>query len=81
MDKADQRQWHLLTRRAFVRQGTLFLAGSSFVGSEVSGFADAKPEVRIGPVTDRHYADKPPAGTRYYRESQPVTCPSGGETS
>lgn len=58
-----------VSRRAFVRQGTLFLAGSSLIGSEVSGFADATPKVRIGLIADLHYADKAPAGTRHYRET------------
>lgn len=71
VDKADQIQWRLLNRRAFIRQGTLFLAGSTLGGS--CGIAPAegpeKPKVRIGLVTDLHYADKPPAGPRYYRET------------
>ena len=62
-----------ITRRAFVRQGTLFLAGSSFVLTEVSGLAEedekAQPKLRIGLVTDLHYADKPPLIHRYYRET------------
>ena len=28
-----------------------------------------KRKVRVGLVTDLHYADKPPAGTRHYRET------------
>lgn len=31
--------------------------------------AEERPRVRIGMVTDLHYADKPPRGTRFYRES------------
>lgn len=69
MEKADLMPQTTFNRRAFLQQGTLFLAGSSLVGSEVSGFADAKPKIRIGLVTDLHYADKPPAGTRHYRET------------
>jgi alkaline phosphatase len=69
MEKTDQSQSVRFSRRVFIQQGTLFLAGSTLVGSEVSGFADAEPKVRIGLVTDLHYADKPPAGTRHYRET------------
>jgi alkaline phosphatase len=64
---------HPFSRRAFVRQGTLLLAGSSLVLGEVSGFAEkgeeAEPRLRIGLVTDLHYADKPPLIHRHYRES------------
>ena len=64
----------LFTRRAFIRQGTVSLAGSAVVANVALRFAEAKagddtPQVRIGLVTDLHYADKPPAGTRFYRES------------
>jgi alkaline phosphatase len=63
----------LLSRRAFTWQGTLFLAGSSLVGSEVSGFPgkdeEIEPRLRIGLVTDLHYADKAPRIHRYYRET------------
>jgi alkaline phosphatase len=69
MERADQMPQARFNRRAFIQQGTLFLAGSTLLGSEVSGFADAKPKVRIGLITDLHYADRPPAGTRHYRET------------
>jgi predicted phosphodiesterase len=65
-----QNHRHTLSRRAFVRQGTLFLAGSAALAS--SSFAaegGVKPAVRIGLVTDMHNADKPPATNRYYRET------------
>ena len=59
------------SRRAFVRNGSLCLLGACIgmsKGKEL--FADdAPPKVRLGLITDLHYADKPPAGTRYYRES------------
>jgi len=62
------------TRRAFLLHGTLSLAGSAMVASGALRLAEAKderdrPKVRIGLVTDLHYGDKPPAGTRYYRET------------
>lgn len=62
-----------VTRRVFIRQGTLFLAGSSFVLTGVSGLAEEdekpQPKMRIGLVTDLHYADKSPLIHRYYREA------------
>jgi len=56
------------TRRAFLIQAALCLAG---LGSGVLLAAEpgAKPALRIGLVTDLHYGDKAPAGTRFYRET------------
>ena len=64
----------LFTRRAFIRQGTVSLAGSAFLTNVGLQVAEAReeddtPQVRIGLVTDLHYADKPSAGTRHYRET------------
>ena len=59
-----------LNRRAFLRDGTLFLAGSALLsGESLFAATDAKPKLRLGLVTDLHYADKATRGTRYYRES------------
>jgi len=60
-----------ITRRAFLRKS---FAGASLVVGSAVPHADAKepsdrPKVRIGLVTDLHYADKPAAGTRHYRET------------
>jgi alkaline phosphatase len=61
------------TRRAFVCNGTLFLLGTgASVSTRSSLFADEpslRGTVRIGLVTDMHYADKPSVGSRHYRES------------
>lgn len=62
-----------LNRRAFVREGSLFLLGSG-IGSAhtatlLAAEANAKQQVRVGLVTDMHYADKAPAGSRHYRET------------
>jgi predicted phosphodiesterase len=43
-------------------------AGSAELGRD-SPAAAAKPKLRIGLVTDIHYADRPPAGSRHYRET------------
>lgn len=56
-----------LGRRAFLQNGTLLLAATA---NSTAIFGDAAGEsIRFGLVTDLHYADKPPAGTRHYRES------------
>jgi predicted phosphodiesterase len=56
-------------RRAFLENGTLVLAAAATVtGRSLLGSEAAKP-LRIGLITDLHYADKPPAGTRHYRET------------
>jgi alkaline phosphatase len=54
-----------------LKQGTLLLAGSllfreSWLWAEEP---QERPALRLGLVTDPHYADKPPAGNRYFRES------------
>ena len=55
-----------LSRRAFLRNGTLLLA----TVDSSSVLADQQESVlRVGLVTDLHYADKPPAGSRHYRET------------
>jgi predicted phosphodiesterase len=57
-----------INRRAFLRNGSLFLLAASC--SEKLWAADeARPKLRVGLVTDLHYADKPAGGTRYYRET------------
>jgi 3',5'-cyclic AMP phosphodiesterase CpdA len=61
------------SRRAFLKDGALVLAAAgcdllSGPGLRADG-PPAKGGVRVGLVTDLHYADKPPAGTRHYRET------------
>lgn len=61
-----------LGRRSFVSSGSLYLlgAGLSLSNASIPLFADeSKRAVRLGLVTDLHYADKAPAGTRHYRET------------
>ncbi len=62
---------NFLRRRAFLRNGSLILAGAGFNLAAAASLdaAARKPAVRFGLVTDLHFADKPPAGTRYYRET------------
>jgi predicted MPP superfamily phosphohydrolase len=60
-------------RRAFLKNGTLFLlsagVNTSMLGNVLGREADSKAKVRVGMVTDLHYADKQSAGTRHYRET------------
>lgn len=56
-----------ISRRTFLRTGTAF-AGSFLLNPEIS-FAKSRPLLTFGIVTDSHYADRDPAGTRHYRES------------
>jgi len=57
-----------LNRRAFLKNGVLTLAVGSIALPSLSA-ADEKPPLRLGLITDLHYADKPAAGTRHYRET------------
>lgn len=61
-----------LGRRAFLRRGTLYLTAAS-LGSTAASIACAQDGaasgLRLGLITDLHHADKPPTGTRFYRET------------
>lgn len=57
-----------LGRRAFLKNGTLVLAAAAVQSKNVFA-ADDATRIRVGLVTDLHYADKAPAGTRHYRET------------
>jgi alkaline phosphatase len=54
-----------------LKNGSLVLLGSGLgVAGACSAFADDTPRMlRVGLITDLHYADKPPAGSRHYRET------------
>jgi hypothetical protein len=54
-------------RRSFLKNGLLFLAGATTCrGTLLANKADS---LRIGLLTDLHYADKPATGTRHYRDT------------
>ncbi|MEZ6086901.1 MAG: metallophosphoesterase [Pirellulaceae bacterium] len=57
-----------LGRRAFLTQGTLVLTTASLCWATPI-VDDETPSLRVGLVTDLHYADKASAGTRHYRET------------
>ena len=62
-------------RRAFLKGSALVLASSAALETKaLAAFldqdgVDPRADLRIGLVTDLHYADKPPASTRYFRET------------
>ncbi len=56
------------SRRAFLQNCTLCLAGFG-AGKILAAEDDAKPMLRVGLMTDLHYADKEPTKTRFYREA------------
>jgi hypothetical protein len=62
-----------LSRRAFLKGGTLWLIGGAIGGSwlRASELPDPAGEapLRVGLLTDLHYADRPAAGTRHYRDT------------
>lgn len=58
-----------LSRRAFIANGTLLLSASSSINSFGNTFSDPSEALSFGIVTDLHYSDKAPAGSRHYRES------------
>jgi len=57
-----------LGRRAFLKNGTLLLAAAPLCSANLFA-ADEEPRLRVGLITDLHYADKAPAGSRHYRET------------
>lgn len=62
-----------LGRRSILKSGTLILGAASvgdncLLAEDPIAGKDSTP-LRIGLVTDLHYADKPPAGSRHYRET------------
>lgn len=65
---SDDRNDIHLGRRAFINNGVLVLAATSL--NSKSLLADVgSSRLRVGLITDLHYADKPSRGSRYYRET------------
>ena len=56
----------MLSRRAFFQNSTLCLSGFSGLQAAES---EATALIKVGLMTDLHYADKPPTKTRSYREA------------
>lgn len=57
-----------LSRRSFFHEGALLLAGAGTLPIP-SHLAATEPLVRVGLLTDLHYANKDPSGTRQYRDT------------
>ena len=57
----------MITRRLFLKSSLATLPAVGLLGQSLA--ARRQPAVRFGVVTDSHYADRDPAGIRYYRES------------
>ena len=62
----------VITRRDVLKASGVFIAGLT-MQTPLSYAQDTqrKPIIQFGMVTDMHYADADPRGTRYYRESLP----------
>ncbi|MFG0261540.1 MAG: metallophosphoesterase family protein [Novipirellula sp. JB048] len=60
-------------RRAFLQNGSLVLAAASLGASGMiapqASADESGDELRVGMITDLHYADKPPGGSRHYRKT------------
>ncbi|QDV34374.1 metallophosphoesterase family protein [Tautonia plasticadhaerens] len=69
-----------LGRRAFLSEGVLLLGAATMSGraSAASPDSEDRPALRVGLITDLHYADKPPAGTRHYRETPSKLAEAAG---
>ncbi len=66
--RSEYEEFAGLGRRAFLKNGTLLLAAAAVDPSSI--FAETQEsQLRVGLVTDLHYADKPPAGSRHYQET------------
>ena len=71
-----------LGRRALLRNGALLLATGGLAriaeGGSIAACSAPKPALRFAMVTDLHFADKPPQGSRHYRET-PVKLAEAAE--
>lgn len=67
-----------LTRRTLLQNGTLVLLSSALAPARAFTEETGSP-LKIGLITDLHYADKPAAGTRYYRETLGKLEAAGGQ--
>lgn len=56
-------------RRAFLQNGALVLTAAAVARGQPLLAAEQSPLLSVALVTDLHYSDKAPSGTRYYRET------------
>lgn len=57
------------SRRRFIRTSSLWLSAAAGMAATQESKVAGKPVARLGLLTDLHYAEKAPGGTRHYRES------------
>ena len=65
--RSEREKLFNIGRRAFLKNGVLVMAAT--VDSSSLFAEEPESTLRVGLVTDLHYADKPPAGSRHYRET------------
>jgi alkaline phosphatase len=68
----SRRRNRKLGRRAFLFNGALILAAADAHHAAPKTMPDqqqSRPQLTFGLMTDLHYADKPPGGTRHYRQT------------
>ncbi|MCO5238794.1 MAG: metallophosphoesterase [Chitinophagaceae bacterium] len=58
----------MVNRKKFILSSLTFIAGAKLTHAGEYGFSRDKP-LRFGIVTDLHYADRAPSGSRYYKQS------------
>ena len=58
-----------MKRRNFVQISSIALGSGLLGGRSLAEEDDARPLLSLGLLTDVHYADKEPAGSRHYRDS------------
>src|ERR1051325_1826730 len=66
----------LFSRRKFLSSGATVIASAAIHGALrpaqlLAADSAATPALRFGMITDVHYADKPPAGSRHFRDALP----------
>ena len=65
------------SRREFIQRGSVSMV-SMTIGSSLLAEDLPAPRTQIGLITDLHFADKVPAGSRHYRESLPKLREASG---
>jgi hypothetical protein len=65
------------SRRTFLRDGSALLLAAGATPTLLQAVEARSPALRFGLVTDLHYADKQPAGSRHYRETPTKLAEAG----
>ncbi len=65
-----QNNFQQISRRAFLKNGSLILAAATNLdGTALLAGSESSKLTKVGLVTDLHFADKPAAGSRFYRQT------------